>query len=124
MKKNEQGQALITLLVFMVVGIIITTATVTMAIVSLQSTTEMEISGEVLKIAEAGADNAVLRILRNQSYIGETLIVGNGTATITVSGTTTKTIVSEGVEGNLRRKIQVVGTLSNDIFTVTSWSEI
>lgn len=66
----------------------------------------------------------MLRLLRDPDYSGETLTVGDGTATITVTGTTTKTITSEGDYNGFKRKIEVVGTFTNDVFDVTSWEEI
>lgn len=124
LKKSRSGQTLITLLIFISTAIIITSGAVTMTIINSQSTSIFAQGEEVYAIAEAGVDNAILRTLRNPAYNGETLFIGNGTVTITASGTSNKTIVSEGVIGDVRRKIQVVGSYTNNVFTVSSWSEI
>ena len=122
--KNNKGQALITLLVFTVIALITTASALTVTLINAQTTQKYASAEETLTIAQSGAGNAILRLLRNPSYTGETLTVGNGTVTITVTGTTTKTIVAEGVSDNFRRKVQVVGTFANTVFSVTSWSEI
>lgn len=122
--KKESGQTLITLLVFMVIAVTIITSAVAVTIINSESTSKLAISEEAYLLAQTGADNAALRLLRNPNYTGESLSVGSGTVTVSVSGTTTKTIVSEGVMGNFKRKIQAVGTFSNNIFTISSWSEI
>lgn len=120
----KKGQTLVVLLVLMSVGMIITTAAVGTIISDSQATSKFSSGEEAYNIAESGAENAILRLVRNPSYVGETLTVGAGTATITVSGAATKTIVSEGVSGDFRRKVQVVGGYVNNIFTPTSWTEI
>ncbi|MFA5933459.1 MAG: hypothetical protein WCV81_04250 [Microgenomates group bacterium] len=124
LRVKEKGQTLITLLVFMVIAITVVTGAVAVTIINSEATSKVEIGENSYLLAQTGADNAVLRLLRNPNYTGETFSVGSGTVTITVSGTTTKTIVSEGVMGNFRRKIQVVGTFSGHVFTVSSWNEI
>ncbi|HCR92651.1 MAG TPA: hypothetical protein DIU47_01725 [Candidatus Pacebacteria bacterium] len=74
-------------------------------------------------IAEAGTENALLRLLRNPAYTGETLTVGDGTATITVTGSGTQTITSTGRLNNYLRKIQVV-VVVDDVDTIQSWMEV
>lgn len=120
---SQKGQTLVTLLVFMVIGITITTAAVMMTIVNTQNATKFQEGLIAYQVAESGAENAIIRLLRDPSYTGETLTVGAGTATITVSGTTTKTITSSGVNGNYLRKVQVVASYVNNVLTITSWQE-
>lgn len=121
---KERGQTLVTLLVFMVIAITVVAGAVAVTIINSEATSKLEVSEEAYKLAETGVDNAVLRLLRNPGYAGESFSVGSGTVTISVSGGSTKTIVSEGDMGNFKRKIQAIGTYTNDIFTLTSWSEI
>ena len=117
----KTGQALVTLLVFIATATIITAAATTVTLINSQTTGKFAQGESALTIAQAGADNAILRLLRNPSYVGEVLTVGSGTATITVSGSSVKTITAEGKDGNFIRKIQVVGTFVNNTFTVSSW---
>ena len=122
-KRNKTGQALVTLLVFIAVATTITAAATTVTLINSQTTGKFAQGESALVIAQTGADNAILRILRdpNGTYSGEVLTVGSGTATITVGGSSVKTIISEGQDGNFIRKIQVVGTFVNNTFTVSSW---
>ena len=122
-QRNKTGQALVTLLVFIAVATTITAAATTVTLINSQTTGKFAQGESALTIAQAGADNAILRILRdpNGTYTGEDLTVGGGTAKITVSGSSVKTITSEGKDGNFIRKIQVVGTFVNNTFTVSSW---
>lgn len=121
---NQKGTALVVLLVFAVVAITVTTAATTIAIVNTQGTTELAGGEGVYFVAESGVENAVLRLLRDPTYSGETLSVGAGSATITITGSGTITITSVGTLGNNKKTLQVVGTLSNNEFTQTSWKEI
>ena len=120
----EGGQALITLIIFTVVATTVIAGAVMATIINSQATGMLAQSEESLKIAEAGAENAVLKLIRNPNYSGETLNIGTNTATITVTGTSTKTIVSQGKEGDFTKKVQVIGTFTGDVFNVTSWTSI
>lgn len=122
--KNQKGQALITLLVFVVMATVITAGAVSVSIINTQSTYKFADSQAALKVAETGVENALLKLLRNPDFAGEILTVGEGTATISISGTTTKNIVSVGVNNNYTRKIQAEASFSNNVLSLTSWSEI
>jgi hypothetical protein len=121
---HKTGYALITLIVFMSAAMIVVTAAVATIATNMQTTTKLNITEEALAVAESGADNAILRLIRDSAYTGESLPVSNGTATVTVTGTGTRTIVSEGVVSSVHRKVQVVGSYTNTIFTISSWGEI
>lgn len=119
----RKGQALITLLVFTIIVLTIGVGSAAMLVVNLQSSQKQEVSLDALSVAESGADNALLRLLRNPNYSGETLTVGSGTSEVVVSGSGTKTIVSTGTVGSHVRKIQVTAGYVNNILTVLSWEE-
>lgn len=123
-KKN--GQALITLLVFMALLLIVGMASIMMMIINSQTSAKFEQSVVTLHVAESGAENAILQLLRNPNYSGEILSVGTGTTTITVTdiGGNQKKIVSIGKDGNFLRKLQVTINDSGNILTIVSWKEI
>jgi hypothetical protein len=122
--KNYKGQALVSVMVFAVVAILVTTGAIITAVINTQSTSKLTQGEEAYFYAETGVDNAVLRLLRDPDYSGETLTVGEGTVNITVSGTTAKNIISEGVLGGFNRKISASGDYINNILTINSWKEI
>ena len=121
---SKKGQALLMLLVFTVIGLLVTSAATTLVLVNSSNAQKTQAGLTVLQIAESGMENALIRILRNPSYIGETLPVGEGTATITVTGSGPFTLTSVGSIGNFSRTIQVVADYNNNILTVTSWREV
>ncbi len=121
--KHTRGQALVVLLVFMLVGLTITTAAVIMVIVNSRAATTFSQSVVAQGIAESGAENALLRILRDPSYAGETLTIGDGSATVEVTGTQDKIITSQGSIGTFIRTTVVGAHIENEVLTVTSWGQ-
>ena len=88
----KSGQTLVLLLVFVAITITITSAAVAMMIINSQSGSRFELREITYTVAESGAENALLRLLRDPDYTGETLTIEDGTATITVTGSSVKTI--------------------------------
>ncbi len=121
--KSQSGQTLIALLVFISVAMLLTMSAAAVTIINTQTNSTFANGDAALQTAESGIDNAMQRLLRNPNYVGETLTIGDGTATITVSGTTTKTIVSKGTLGGLQRTITATATYNATVLTLTSWSE-
>lgn len=129
MKKSKlkSGQALVALLVFAMIATIIISSAVAISIINSQATSDYAIGEEAYGIAEAGADNAILRILRDpqENYIGETLPMGNGETTIEITRTPPNIIISSVGEVNgFYRIIEVEGTFVDNIFTATRYEEI
>jgi len=123
----KPGQTLVFLLVFMAMAITVTTAAVMVIIGNSQAASKLELSLTAYDVAESGAEEALLRLLRNPTYASagsETLTIGEGLATITVTGTNPKTILSRGVYNNFFRQVQVTAGYSGGILSVTSWQEV
>lgn len=120
-KINQTGQAIVTLLFIMVIAVAIITAVVIVAANNIASGSRLEQATVAYYAAETGVHNALLRILRNPSYTGETLSVDGATVTVQVVG---DTITSVGSYGNSVRKIEAQTMYNNNILTVISWKEI
>ena len=108
----------------MIIAVSVISTAVILLIINSSSTSKTGQGIKAYYVAEAGAENGILRLLRNPNYTGETLPVGEGTATITVTGTDPKTIISTGVVGSFTKKIQVVVGYTNNILAVSSWREV
>lgn len=120
---NSAGQTLIALLIFMILAIGITTASAVITIINTRANDSYVHGATALQYAEAGIENALLRLERDPSYSGETLTLPTGNATVTVTGSGTKTIVSVGVSGAAKRTVTATASYSGDTITLTSWSE-
>lgn len=88
---------------------------------------------KALFVAEAGAEDAFQRVVRNRlcneggipSCTSYAFSAGEGTATVGVAGTNPKTIVSSGVVRGAQRSVQVVVSFDAlEKATQTSWQEI
>ena len=129
-KKSQQGQSLISLLFFMVIGITVIAAATIILTTDILSASTQEQSTMSYYAAESGVEDALLRTLRNPTLTTTyTLTTADGTASVVITnaisgGTITDTIVSTGTSGSTTRKIQVVTGYISGQRTVTSWSEI
>ena len=125
-KMQLRGEAMLTLLFFTVMAMTITAGAIIVLFSNSLSGTRFQQGSVAYQVAQSGAENAILRLLRDPAYVGETLPVGDGTATITVTnnGGGSYTIISEGKVGNFVRKIQVDETYSNNLFTETGRREV
>ena len=122
---NSKGNVLVTLLVFVVIAVVIISAFTTITIINTQTTSVFSKGNYTYEIAELGIEESIIRLLRDpDNYTGGTLSINGNTVNINVSGTTTKTIVSEAVSGTYRRKIQVTATVENNKVTILTWREI
>ena len=126
MHKIKSGEVTIMLVLIILVLTTLTTAAVALAISTTRDTTTLTLGERSLMVAESGAENAILRLLRDPSYSGEAspLSIGPGSATITVAGSSPITITSTGVVGNMVRKVQVEVSIVAGKVTVTNWQEI
>lgn len=123
--RNQNGQALVMLLVFMVVAIIMTTMAVALVIINATAASQVEQGDMALKLAESGAENAILRLMRNPSYTGtETFTIDTGQVTATVSGTNPIIIMSQGKLGEFVRTASVSTSFVDTVLTINSWREV
>jgi hypothetical protein len=122
-RRSQTGQTLIALLIFMMVAMTVTLAATAVAIINIKATTSFA-SGEIaLSNADSGVENALLQLERDPGYGGEAMPIGNGSATITVSGSGPFTITSVGASGNFRRTVTATVGYTANVLTLTNWSE-
>ena len=122
--KFQKGQALITLLFFVLISLTITTGAILIIINNSISVSKSVEGTLAYYVAESGVENALLRLLRDPSYTGETLTVGSGTAVITVTGANPKIVVSVGQNGNFKRKVSAQMNYISGYYTIYNWKEI
>ena len=120
----KKGQALVTLLVFILIATTIISSSVIILLLNSQGTQKTQQGLIALHIAESGIENAMLRLLRDPNYSGEILSVGDGNATITIIGATDKTVISVGKTGQYVRKIRATTSYQNYRLTIDSWQEV
>ena len=120
----RSGQTLVVLLVFVAMAMAVVSAAVAVVISNTQSGSRYELGQMALGLAESGAEEALLLLLRDPSFAGETLTTVDGTATISVTGSDPKTINSVATVEGATRKIQVVADYTAGVLEVQTWREI
>ncbi len=121
MIRSQKGHALITLLFFMVISLTTITGVTIVVLNNASATSEAEQGTIAYYAAETGAENALLRLIRDPNYTGETLDLDGGSVEIQVNN---GTIISTATVYRSVRKVQVVTTNTNNQIIVTSWKEI
>lgn len=120
----QKGQALITLLFFIIISLTITSGAIIIIIINSISGSRFQEGTIAYYAAESGLENALLRILRNPNYAGETLTMGTTTAVITVTGSNPKTAVVVAQNGNFKRTVRLEVNYNNGYYTLLNWKEI
>ncbi len=122
---SDKGQALITLLFFCLIAITLTSGAVIVLFSNSISGAKLQQGSSAYQVAQGGIENAMLRLLRDPDYTGELLIIGEGSANITVTdGGGLYTIRSKGEIGNMVRQIEAKVTHSDNQFTIMSQKEV
>lgn len=128
MKKSNapyvNGQALVMLLFYVAIALTVISFSIALTISNSLGSMQEEQGNHALEIAESGAENALLRLVRDPSYGGETLTVGSGDATVTIGGQDTKTITSTGVTNGFTRVVEAEVAISDGTITLLSWQEL
>lgn len=123
--KYKRGQALITMLFIIVIGVLIATGAVFVLYTNTAVASSDELGLGAKAAAESGIENGILRLIRNPAYTGETLtLTGNRTAVVTVASSSSIFITSTGTQGNISRQVQAALQYVQGILTIVSWKEI
>ncbi len=122
----NKGQALISLLFISLIGITIATGATMLVLINSQSGLKFQQGTIAYELAQSGAENALLRLLRNPAYTGESMSIGDGTVDIQVTspgGTFIAT--ASGKVGNYTRKIQIKAHYNSDyVLVIDSRKEV
>lgn len=136
---SKQGVATLpTIMVLGVMALIVAVSVTTLAFTELFISQGSAQSSKAHFYAEAGARDALTKIVRNKSYLCSTTdcysidFVTNGCSSLTdcakvqVAGNdTAKVVTSKGIMKSSNRTLQVNVTLDGDgLITATTWSEL
>jgi hypothetical protein len=124
-QRANSGMALVTVIIFSAIGSIVIIAALSLTSITSQSSLYFLQGQRALLVAEAGAENALMRLLRDPDFSQEVLTIADGTARIEVSREAeTRVILVEGRVGFTTRKVEVRTIDTNGITTVKSWGEV
>lgn len=123
--KKQPGQVLVSVLIFMSFGLVIITMSAALTVINMQNTMKYAESARALNYAEAGAEEGIMRLIRDPSYSGGTLPLDSAVITLTVlTNGTNKTLTSTAVYNGFTKKVLVQLSLAGGIVSVTTWNEI
>ena len=122
MRKNQSGQSLVLLLFFVLMAMTFAVTAILMSIIGAGSIVSLESGVEVRQLADSGAENALLRLVRDPSYDGE--VYPDGSVTIDISETTPKVITVTANVEDFTRVVEVSTSYTNNVLSVLGWKEI
>lgn len=122
--KKNKGQALISLLVFSAMAITIATAATIITINAREETYIFTESSKIEDAADSGIENSLLMLIRNPSYTGGSLNIGDTNITVSITGDDVKTITSVAESSNFIKRRQVTVEYIDNRLTVTSWKSV
>jgi hypothetical protein len=123
-RESLAGHALVTLLVVITASMVMISAAVVLTIATSEASSLVLRSQQTLMVAEAGLEEALMRLLRDPNYTGGTLTLGSSTATITVTGSNPKTVLAIAETGAISRRVQVLVTEDMGMMVVSEWKEL
>lgn len=122
---NKSGQILTSVIVFMAFGLSVIALSSVLTIINIQNTAKYSESTRALNYAEAGAEEAVLRIIRDPNYPGGTLPLDTANVNMQIVGdASNKTVTSTAVYNGFTKRIQVQVSLADDKVSLVSWKQI
>ena len=123
-KHYQHGYILTALLVFIVVILVISTTSIMVSISSLRGQSHIDAGVATLNAAESGAENAILRLLRDPGYTGENLVVDGVDIELSVLHGTPTIVTSTADSGAYEKTIEVRLVRTNGILQLQSWKEL
>jgi len=111
-------------MIFMIVAITVVTASVAIILTNSQGAALLEDAAGSHTSAESGIENALLRLLRNPGYTGETMQINSDQIVITVTGSNPYIITSTATTGKSRRSIEAKAEYINNELKISQWKEI
>lgn len=126
LRKNDSGQILTSVLVFMAFGLSVVALSATLTVINIQNTAKLAQSEQATNYAEAGAEEAILRLIRDPAYSGGSLSLSmDSVIGITVIGVgDSRTVTSTSTYNGFTKKVQAVVSLANNKVTLVSWKQI
>jgi len=122
---RSRGQAMITMLYIMVIGVLVTTGAVYALYSNTVVATVDEASISAYAYAENGIENALLRLIRDPDYTGETLVFGDQQdVEVSILSGSPQYITAAGRSGKASRVLQVAVQYIEGELVIDSWKEI
>lgn len=121
---KQKGQALIMVILIGIIALIAVVSAATLVVSELKKNTAVSFGVSQYQITYGALENALMRLLRDPNYTGETVTLGSSTCVITVSGSSPKAVEARCSNGTYSRKIGATVTFTGGVMAVSGISEI
>ena len=125
--KDERGAAaLMIMVIILAVAVLLVSSTAFIGVDDLEIGFAEQAGSHALIAAESCADEAILRLSRDNTYVGGSLIVGESTCTVIVTGVPcgSCTIAVTSARDSFTRRLEVGVDVSGSDVVITSWEEV
>lgn len=122
-RAKQPGNILVVVLVLMVVGITIVSMSLALVITTSQSMGGAMESDRMRAAVEGGIENAILKLLRNPSYAGESMVIDGVAVVVTVTQGAQTTIIATATSGEYKQRYRVLLERISGVLTVVSWQQ-
>lgn len=113
-------------LIILAVSIIVVSTTALIGVDNLTVGYAQEASSDLVLSAESCAEEALLRLSRDNTYAGGTLTFGDGSCEIVVTGTPcgTCTVDVASTGNSFTRNIRVTADVAGSMIDILTWKEV
>ncbi len=122
---QEAGQTLIVLLIFVLMAVLVASTAIFVVTANAVASNDLSMGISTKQMADSGIETAYIKLLRDPSYVGETINEpGGGTIVVSVSWFgENATIVSTATNGTYSKRVESVVTNSQNVLTQVYWKE-
>lgn len=122
---NRGATAILTVVIIGAAALIMAVAASYLGLGELDMGYVSQKGGETFAVADGCAEEALRHLRINTSYTGDTLSLGGGSCIISISTAgADRTITVTSTIGDFNKSLEINLTLSGDVITINSWSEI
>lgn len=126
LRSFKDGQALIGVLAVIAISTVLVSSLMVNSLISAHSSLKLRQSNAVMGNADSYIQDAIIKIIRDPNYIGETLTLNGSRVIIEVTGENPKNILVKSInsQGDILRRLSLQLSFSNDgAISVNNWVE-
>lgn len=123
-RTHQPGHILVVVLLVMLIGIFTITMAASMIITTSQAHGSRMQSNSLRTAAESGVENAILNVLRDPAYTGETINIDGVDVGIVVQPGSPTTITATATGEQQKHVYRVTVDRINGMLSITSWTQI
>lgn len=124
---KDKGQALIGVLAVIAISTVLVSSLMTNSLISANSSLKLRQSNQMINNTDSYMQNAIIRLIRDPNYIGETLTLDNGRVIIEVTGNNPKSILVKSIntQNDILSRLTLQVNIDNyGVITVSGWKEL